>query len=202
MPIFCVKSVKIYTSQKKITRTPSARPWQIWGMLDHCEIATHWRAFQIEDKSRHGLVKLTYSEENSWCPSQEWNGFVSKMIPRIFKTVQVSMKWSIPTSQIQVLNYIFKYLQILLNIAKYFEITANFFSVRCFLQHSLIIWVNNILAAEQGFHPKYEDTFFLYLYAHLRTFLGHFFGVFFGFMFLFSFGCKNPPFSWPDFCDY
>ena len=32
MPIFCVKSVKIYTGQKKFTRTPSARPWQIWGM--------------------------------------------------------------------------------------------------------------------------------------------------------------------------
>ena len=32
MPIVCVKSVKIYTSQKKFTRTPSARPWQIWGM--------------------------------------------------------------------------------------------------------------------------------------------------------------------------
>ena len=33
MPIFRVKAVKIYTGQKKFTRTPSARPWQIWGML-------------------------------------------------------------------------------------------------------------------------------------------------------------------------
>ena len=32
MPIFRVKFVKIYTGQKKFTRTPSARPWQIWGM--------------------------------------------------------------------------------------------------------------------------------------------------------------------------
>ena len=32
MPIFCVKSVKIYTGQKKFTRTSSVRPWQIWGM--------------------------------------------------------------------------------------------------------------------------------------------------------------------------
>ena len=33
MPIFRVKSVKIYTGQKKLTRTSSVRPWQIWGML-------------------------------------------------------------------------------------------------------------------------------------------------------------------------
>ena len=30
------------------------------------EIATHWRAFQIQDKSRHGLIKMT--GDNSWCP--------------------------------------------------------------------------------------------------------------------------------------
>ena len=32
MPIFCVKSVKIYTGQKKITRVYPWRPWQISGM--------------------------------------------------------------------------------------------------------------------------------------------------------------------------
>ena len=32
MPIFRVKSVKIYTGQKKFTRTSSVRPRQIWGM--------------------------------------------------------------------------------------------------------------------------------------------------------------------------
>ena len=36
--------------------------------LDQCEIATHWRAFQIQNKSGHGLVKLTHSGENCWCP--------------------------------------------------------------------------------------------------------------------------------------
>ena len=33
MPIFCVKSVKIYTGQKKFTWVYSWRSWQIWGML-------------------------------------------------------------------------------------------------------------------------------------------------------------------------
>ena len=33
LPIFRVKSVKIYTGQKKFTRTLSVRPWQIWGMI-------------------------------------------------------------------------------------------------------------------------------------------------------------------------
>ena len=32
MPIFCVKSVKIYTGQKKFTRTCSWGSWQISGM--------------------------------------------------------------------------------------------------------------------------------------------------------------------------
>ena len=36
--------------------------------FDQWEIATHWRAFQIQDKSRHGLVKMTYSGDNWWCP--------------------------------------------------------------------------------------------------------------------------------------
>ena len=40
--------------------------------LDQSEIATHGRTFQIQDKSRHGLVKSTYSGENCWCP---WNGW-------------------------------------------------------------------------------------------------------------------------------
>ena len=33
MPIFRVKSVKIYTDQKKFTRIYSWRSWQIWGMV-------------------------------------------------------------------------------------------------------------------------------------------------------------------------
>jgi len=33
LPIFCVKSVKIYTGQKKITRIYSWRSWQISGMV-------------------------------------------------------------------------------------------------------------------------------------------------------------------------
>ena len=33
LPIFCVKSVKIYTGQKFFTRTCPWRPWQISGMM-------------------------------------------------------------------------------------------------------------------------------------------------------------------------
>ena len=32
MPIFCIKSVKIYTGPKKFTRVYPWLPWQIWGM--------------------------------------------------------------------------------------------------------------------------------------------------------------------------
>ena len=31
-------------------------------------IAAHWRAFQIQDKSRHGLDKMTFSGDNWWRP--------------------------------------------------------------------------------------------------------------------------------------
>ena len=34
MPIFRIKSVKIYTGQKKLTRIYSWRSWQIWGMQE------------------------------------------------------------------------------------------------------------------------------------------------------------------------
>ena len=40
MPIFRVKSVKIYTGQKKFTRTCPWRPWQIWGMVTIVTILT------------------------------------------------------------------------------------------------------------------------------------------------------------------
>ena len=33
LPIFCVKSVKIYTGQNFFTRIYPWNPWQIWGML-------------------------------------------------------------------------------------------------------------------------------------------------------------------------
>ena len=43
MPIFCVKSVKIYTGQKKFTRVYPWLPWQIWGMHHHKQQQQqHW----------------------------------------------------------------------------------------------------------------------------------------------------------------
>ena len=37
--------------------------------FDQWEIATHWRALQIQDMRRlFGLVKMTYSGDNWWCP--------------------------------------------------------------------------------------------------------------------------------------
>ena len=43
MPIFRVKSVKIYTSQKKFTRELSWLSWQIWGMnINVLSNAKYW----------------------------------------------------------------------------------------------------------------------------------------------------------------
>ena len=36
-------------------------------LVDQCEMATLKRAVQIQDRSRHGLGKLTYSGDNCWC---------------------------------------------------------------------------------------------------------------------------------------
>ena len=40
MPIFRVKSVKIYTGQKKLTRVYPWLPWQIWGMIQTCALSS------------------------------------------------------------------------------------------------------------------------------------------------------------------
>ena len=47
MPIFRVKSVKIYTGQKKFTRVYPWLPWQIWGMGRHKKIWIMIYAFII-----------------------------------------------------------------------------------------------------------------------------------------------------------
>ena len=39
--------------------------------LAQCKIATYWRTFYIQDKRRHGLVKMECSGENSRCPYQK-----------------------------------------------------------------------------------------------------------------------------------
>ena len=31
-------------------------------VIDQCDIGTHWKPFKIQDKSKHGLVKLTFPE--------------------------------------------------------------------------------------------------------------------------------------------
>ena len=41
MPIFRVKSVKIYTGQKKFTRIYPWDPWQIWGMDNGSVVVDH-----------------------------------------------------------------------------------------------------------------------------------------------------------------
>ena len=45
MPIFCVKSVKIYTGQKKFTRAPLVCSWQISGMSRN-----FWKRWQTVQK--------------------------------------------------------------------------------------------------------------------------------------------------------
>ena len=44
MPIFCVKSVKNYTGQKKFTRVYPWDPWQIWGMQVVCKVLTNFKS--------------------------------------------------------------------------------------------------------------------------------------------------------------
>ena len=52
MPIFRVKSVKSYTGQKKFTLTPSARPWQIWGMDTPWTVTTTWAPAVLKTRGR------------------------------------------------------------------------------------------------------------------------------------------------------
>ena len=88
MPIFRIKSVKIYTGQKKFTRTPSARPWQIWGM-------------QVSMNNVDGTLSVFFGEsENEKCKSQKtavldgtpfenWSYYRLRMT----KWVNILIKW-------------------------------------------------------------------------------------------------------------
>ena len=59
LPIFCVKSVKIYTGQKKFTRTSSVRPWQIWGMWTGLKFMICMKWFEP--------VRWTLFSNLTWC---------------------------------------------------------------------------------------------------------------------------------------
>ena len=61
MPIFCVKSVKIYTGQKKFTRIYPWDPWQIRGM----NVYFNW----------DGIVYLEHQKSvfnNNYCATLFW----------------------------------------------------------------------------------------------------------------------------------
>ena len=53
MPIFRVKSVKIYTSQKKFTRVYPWLPWQIWGMTKWLNCFTPARQWPMWVQRNH-----------------------------------------------------------------------------------------------------------------------------------------------------
>ena len=59
MPIFCVKSVKFYTGQKKFTRIYPWDPWQIWGMCQHLKVLIWYLAFQGDRSPRGGNLGHT-----------------------------------------------------------------------------------------------------------------------------------------------
>ena len=56
MPIFCVKSVKIYTGQKKFTWIYSWRSWQIWGMFFFLQLYIVWHDSHLIWKLFHFFV--------------------------------------------------------------------------------------------------------------------------------------------------
>ena len=71
--------------------------------LDQCEIARHWRAFLIQDKSRHGLVKMTYSQDNCWCPCYEHDVKTLKIKGMLQSaTAWQQWKWTINQQEIYI----------------------------------------------------------------------------------------------------
>ena len=90
MPIFRVKSVKIYTGQKKFTRTPSARPWQIWGMCTMYNgmynVTIFWHDNgrinpAVQRYCNHGDRKmfwLPYKNRWTWSDSISWQNYWRK----------------------------------------------------------------------------------------------------------------------------
>ena len=63
LPIFCIKSLKIYTGQKKFTREYPWLPWQIWGMrYPFLEFLEDWQLLQRPPaKLRSEKCRLPYN---------------------------------------------------------------------------------------------------------------------------------------------
>ena len=62
LPIFRVKSVKIYTGQKKFTREFSWLSWQIWGMTEYKPL-----------ESQHPILTWEYTKVTSVLRFEDWS---------------------------------------------------------------------------------------------------------------------------------
>ena len=98
MPIFRVKSVKIYTGQKKFTRTCPWRPWQIWGMVGS---PCSWRLAKGGQ-----LVRDIISEQQKACLQKSfWSNcrFLICRKARAAGQPAVSSAWQAQTHQVAII---------------------------------------------------------------------------------------------------
>ena len=98
MPIFRVKSVKIYTGQKKFTRTCPWRPWQIWGMVGS---PCSWRLTKGGQ-----LVRDIISEQQKACLQKSfWSNcrFLICRKARAAGQPAVSSAWQAQTHQVAII---------------------------------------------------------------------------------------------------
>ena len=81
MPIFRVKSVKIYTGQKKFTRVYPWLPWQIWGMIRNA-IETNTTVKSLKSKDDWVTDSVTRSPiELSWTAKNLTQSALQKIAP-------------------------------------------------------------------------------------------------------------------------
>ena len=70
MPIFRVKSVKIYTGQKKITRMNPWDPWQISGMFTH-DVDVDVHGYGDDDQQGSSVTSLARKIDIQRAPVRE-----------------------------------------------------------------------------------------------------------------------------------
>ena len=102
MPIFRVKSIKIFTGQKKFTRTPSAHPWQIWGMIF---VSISFTATPSPPSVSFYLFISSLSPQLLPSLSESLSLFILSSYPLFFSTLALTLS-SDPLTLFKKMNYV------------------------------------------------------------------------------------------------
>ena len=117
MPIFRVKSVKIYTGQKKFTRVYSWLSWQIWGMVPS------------ESHMSHNM--------GTWADASKCIAPRQKIKVPILHVFHNNMYWTVALSRFPVIVFHFMSTLLALHLAEFITLLRLYICLHCSCNLSL-----------------------------------------------------------------